>query len=712
MLCSFFKKRARKDGKQMKKRIMELINQSDYQPADAKGLAQRLNIYNAKDVQELFKSLASLETEGLIARNRKEKFNTVERLGFVKGKLDLKHAGYGFIIVEGDAKTPDVFIPRDKISDAMDNDYCLVRITKRSENNRFEGGIVTVMKRALEYVVGEYYQGAIFPKDDNQEILYKVKPQNRKGLIDHTIVKAKIIRYSPMRILDCLVMEVLGDVNTPGIEILEVVAAYGLETEFPETVKAEVKLIPDKVLKAEYQGRSDLREDIIFTIDGDDTKDIDDAVSLKLGTNGNYELGVHIADVSHYVKENTELDKNALSRGTSVYLADRVIPMLPRELSNGICSLNPNVDRLAISCIMEINQKGNVVAHKILSTVIKSRYQMTYESVNMIIANNQAKCNQYADIVPSILLMQKLAKLLYNLRTEKGSINFETIEPKLVFGSEGQVIDIVIKDRGISENIIEEFMLLANQTIANHFMKAKLPFIYRIHETPDADKLSALFKLAKEIGYQLKIPKTIEPKDLQELLAEVEGTTFEKVINMMMLRSMAKARYSEENLGHYGLAFTDYTHFTSPIRRYPDTMVHRLIRTYLFENKIDSQTIKHFQAVLPDVALQTSKAERMAMLCEREIMDMKKAEYMAPLQGQIFTGVVSTLTKFGMFIELPNTVEGLVHISSFTEAIDFNEEKMLYLGISSRKEYTIGMVVKVKLIGVDALKGRIDFELV
>ncbi|MFA5179668.1 MAG: ribonuclease R [Candidatus Izemoplasmatales bacterium] len=696
----------------MKKKIMELITKSDYQPVDAKGLALKLNINSAKDTQELFKSLATLETDGLIARNRKDKFNTVERLGFIKGKMDLKRAGYGFIIVEGDTKAPDVFIPRDKILDAMDNDLCLVRITKRSENNRFEGAIVTVLKRALEYVVGEYYQGAIFPKNDDKEILFKVKPQNRKGLLDHTIVKAKIIHYSPMRILDCLVMEIIGDANTPGIEILEAVATYGLETEFPEAVKAEVKLIPQQVIKEEYQGRTDLREEIIFTIDGDDTKDIDDAISLQLKANGNYELGVHIADVSHYVQEGTELDKNALRRGTSVYLADRVIPMLPRELSNGICSLNPQVDRLAISCIMEIDKNGNFISHKIIPSVIKSRYQMTYGKVNKIIAADLETSKQYADIVPKIMMMQQLAKILYRVRTEMGSINFETIEPKLVFGNEGQVIDIVIKDRGIAENIIEEFMLAANQTIANHFMKAKLPFIYRVHETPDAEKLATLFKFAKEIGYQLKIPKAIKPQDLQKLLTDVEGTTFEKVINMMMLRSMAKARYSEENFGHYGLAFADYTHFTSPIRRYPDTIVHRLIRTYLFENRIDGNTITHFQTILPDISLETSKAERTAMLCEREIMDMKKAEYMAPLQGHVFDGVVSTLTKFGMFVELPNTVEGLIHISSFSEAIDFNEEKMLYLGISSRKVYTIGMVVKVKLIGVDVLKGRIDFVLV
>jgi ribonuclease R len=694
----------------MKEKILAMIQAAEYQAADANGLASRLGIRSADDTKELDKALGELETEGVIARNKKDKFNTVERLGYVKGTLDLKRQGYGFLIVEGLEKTPDVFIPRDRVLDAMDKDRCLVKINQR-EGIKLEGEVVLILKRAMEFVVGEYFQGAIFPKDDNKEILYKVKPQNRKGLVDHTIVKAKIVKYSPMRILDCLVTEILGDVMAPGIEILEAIAQYGLETEFPDAVKAEVKKIPSSVLPEEYAGRTDFRSDVVFTIDGDDTKDIDDAISLVWKPNGNYELGVHIADVSHYVRENTELDRDALHRGTSVYLADRVIPMLPKELSNGICSLNPGVDRLAISCVMEINGAGKVAVYKILPSVIRSRYQMTYNKVNKIIAGDAEMKTRYPDLVAPILIMQKLAKVLYDVRSEKGSINFETIEPKLVFDDQNHVIDIVVKDRGISENIIEEFMLMANQTIAAHFMKAQLPFLYRIHETPDPDKLAALFKLAKEIGYQTKVPKAITPQNLQKLLADVENTTFEKVVNTMMLRSMAKARYSEQNLGHYGLAFTDYTHFTSPIRRYPDTTVHRLIRTYLFEHKTDAATIAKVRGLLPDIALSTSKAERTSMLCEREVMDMKKAEYMTPLQGQEFQGVVSTLTKFGMFVELPNTVEGLVHISTFPEAIDFNEEKMLFLGISSRKEYTIGMVLKVKLIGVDALKGRIDFVL-
>lgn len=696
---------------EMKERILQWIRQERYQPTDASGIAVAMRAVSAKEVQEVYKALGQLEEEGLIGRNRKDKFNTVERLGYVRGLLDLKRGGFGFLIVEGLEKTPDIFIPRDRIGDAMDGDVCLVRITKRTDYGKIEGEIVVVLRRHLEFVVGEYFQGAIFPKNEIRDVLFKVAPKNRKGLTDHVMVKAKIVRYSPTRILDCVVTEIIGDAMAPGIEILEAIAQYGLETEFPDEVLKAVAQIPDHVLSDEYREREDLRQALIFTIDGEDTKDIDDAIQLELLPNGNRLLGVHIADVSHYVKEGTALDQDALRRGTSVYLADRVIPMLPKELSNGICSLNPQVDRLTISCEMEIDAQGRVVNHRIFPSVIRSRYQMTYTNVNRILAGEDDIQQKYPDLVAPAMEMQKLAKILYDLRTAKGSINFDTVEPKLIMDPEGNVLDIQIKPRGIAEGIIEEFMLMANQTVAAHFMRANLPFLYRIHETPDVDKLAALFKMAKEVGCQVQIPKTIRPQDLQKLLTDVEGSTFEKVINMMMLRSMAKARYSPDNLGHYGLAFVDYTHFTSPIRRYPDTTVHRLIRTYLFEKRTDARTLEHFRTVLPDIALQTSQCERTAMLCEREVMDMKKAQYMTTKVGTVFDGVVSTLTKFGMFVELPNTVEGLVHISSFPEAVEFLEDKMIYLGISSRKEYTIGMVIKVRLIAADPLRGRIDFVL-
>jgi len=651
-----------------------------------------------------------MEKEGLIAKNKKNKYNLIERLGLLKGTLDLKQAGYGFIKLD-DTSHPDVFIPRNAVLDAMDNDYCLIRITKETAKDRFEGEILKVLKRSLDIIIGEYFQGAIFPKDNPQEIVFKVRKNKDLYLLDHTLVKARVIKFNKFQILECEVLEVLGNMSDPGIDIIEVIKRHNLNMEFPEDVKNEVASVPKTIENESRKNRRDLTKEIIFTIDGDDTKDIDDAISIhKLPTN-NYLLGVHIADVSYYVKPGSPLDKEAFDRGTSVYLADRVIPMLPRELSNGICSLNPQVERFAISCEMEINHQGEVVFYDIFPSIIQSRHQMTYKNVNLMLAKDEAKSKEFEDILPTVFLMQELAEILSNVRTKMGSIDFDTIEPKIIFDEAGKVKDIVIRNRGISEKIIEEFMLAANQVIASHMMHLDLPFIYRIHENPDADKLALLFKLAKELGYLTSIPKKITHMDLQKLLAKVEDTKYEKVINMMMLRSMAKAKYSENNEGHYGLAFENYTHFTSPIRRYPDLIVHRYLRDYLFLKKLDVETLRKKEAELPDIAIQTSKTERNAMISEREVMDMKKAEYMEPLINQVFEGVVASLTRFGMFVELPNTVEGLIHITSFPEAIEFNEEKMFYLGISTRTEYTIGMIIKVKCINVNKLLGRVDFVL-
>ncbi len=695
----------------MKTEIMNLIGAADYVAADLETLARILHKPAVQDVSALLKTLNELEDEGLIARNKRDRYNTVERLGLIKGAIDLKRQGYGFVKPEG-SDGPDVFIPRSAVLDAMDGDRCLIRIVRRSDDGRIEGAVLRILHRAMTHIVGEYFQGAVFPKNPIGEYLFKIKPQLRQGLVDHTVVKAEILRYSANKTLDCKVVEILGHPTDPGIEILEVIAEHGLNVEFPEAVKAETAKIPSVVLPGEYAHRTDLRAELIFTIDGDDTKDIDDAVSIVELPDGRYQLGVHIADVSHYVVEESALDAEAYQRGTSVYLADRVVPMLPRELSNGICSLNPGVDRLAMSCIMTIDTSGAVSDYEIRETVIRSRRQMTYSKMNKILARDPETTSSYPDIVPAAFPMERLAKILYAKRSAAGSIDFDTIEPKILFGADGSVEDIVIKNRGISEGIIEEFMLIANETVAGHFEKLKLPGLFRVHDQPDPEKLLTLFTLAKELGYQKKIPKKITPMDLQALLSDVDGTKYDKVINMLMLRSMAKAIYSETNDGHYGLAFDNYTHFTSPIRRYPDTMVHRLLRTYLFQGRTDRKTIAHFEAILPDIAEATSKSERVAMVCEREVMDMKKAEFMVPHIGEIFEAVISTLTRFGMFVELPNTVEGLVHISSFKEAIDFREDKMMYLGISSRKEYTIGMVVKVKLLGANPLKGQVDFELV
>lgn len=694
----------------MREKILVTMNQKKYRSSDSFELSKLLKVSSKEEYNTFSKDLDALYKDGTISKNKNNKYNLSEKFGFQKGTLDLKQAGYGFIKLDEEGK-PDVFIPRNATTDAMRGDYCLIKVTKENGKDRYEGEIIRVLKRSFEVIMGEYYQGAVFPKNNPQDIVFKVKKDKSMKLTDHTLVKARVIKYSKNQILDVVIEEIYGDISAPGMDIMEVIARNNIVMEFPQEVLEEVSSIRSTIENEPKTGRRDLRAELIVTIDGDDTKDIDDAISIKRINNKEFLLGVHIADVSYYVKKDNPLDKEAFSRGTSVYLADRVVPMLPRELSNGICSLNPGVDRFAISCEMRINSFGEVLEYEIFPSIIKSRHQMTYKNVNAIIDGNQEVMDKYPDLIESVGIMKDLAKILHDIRTEMGSINFETIEPKILFGEHGEVKDIVIRDRGISENIIEEFMLVANQVIATHMFNLELPFIYRIHENPDPAKLSTLFLLAKELAYIAHVPDEITHQDLQKLLTKIEDTKYEKVINMLMLRSMAKAKYSEENVGHYGLAFENYTHFTSPIRRYPDLIVHRYIRDYLFLNKVDKRSIQEKKLELPEIAIQSSKQERTATLAEREVMDMKKAEYMEPFIGDVFEGVVSTLTRFGMFVELPNTVEGLVHISTFPEAIEFIEEKMIYLGISSRIEYTIGKVVKVKCTSVSKLLGRVDFAL-
>ncbi|NLZ61645.1 MAG: ribonuclease R, partial [Acholeplasmataceae bacterium] len=593
--------------------------------------------------------------------------------------------------------------------DAFPGDTVLVRINRSSAFERSEGEVVKVQKRALETVVGEYYQGAIFPKNGAQNVFFKVV-EKPKELVDYAIVTAKITRYRRQNIADCAITEIIGHRDDPGIEIIEVLKRLQIPDTFPEAVIQYLDLVPSEVRPFEYEGRRDLRDELIFTIDGDDTKDIDDAISLVKLPRGTYRLGVHIADVSHYVTEGSPLDLEAFSRGTSVYLADKVVPMLPRKLANGICSLNPGVDRLTLSCVMEINGSAEVINYELFPSLIRSRRQLTYGECNKILAGETSEAITDPKIIENLVLMAELAQILRDVRIKIGSIDFETIEPKISFDTEGNVTDIIIRERGVSERLIEEFMLVANQVVASDIHFREYPFIYRVHEKPDPEKLASLFQFAKEQGIVSDVPKRPTHRHLQELLHDVEGSEYDKVFNTLMLRSMAKAKYSELNLGHYGLAFSHYTHFTSPIRRYPDLMVHRMLRAYLF-NEPTLKMLDHFLEVLPQAAIQSSVTERRAMLAEREVEEMKKAEYMENHVNEVFEGVVSGLTRFGMFVELPNTVEGLVHISTFPEAIDFNEKQMIYLGISSRIVYNIGKKVRVRLVKADRWRGKIDFVL-
>jgi ribonuclease R len=692
----------------MKKEIYNLIKKSPYKERSLKNLAKSLHLISKSDFQELTRSLDQLTKENKIYRDKSGKYNIKQQKeDLLRGKLDLKANGYGFIIVE-DSEMPDIYIAKSNINTAMDGDLCLVEITNKKTKEKIEGKIVEVIERKIAYVVGEYYNGQIFPKDHHDDFSFKLIREDQKHVQNHQLIKAKIINYKHPFFKNCELIEVIGHIEDEGIETLEVIHKYNLINQFsPEEILA-AKNTNSEVMEEELKGRVDLRKETIFTIDSESTKDIDDAVSIKK-KNDNYVLGVHIADVSHYIKEDSVLDKAAFNRGTSVYLADSVIPMLPRELSNGICSLNPQVDRLTLSCEMEITKAGEVVKYKIFPSVIKSKYKMTYTNINKMLDGDQEVIQEFNDIYNDVLLMHELQMILFDIREAMGSIDFETLEPKLIFDESGKLDDIVIRDRQNGERLIEEFMLVANQVVATHIFNMNLPFIYRIHELPNAEKLEHVFEFVKKLGYD-GLEGDYSQENLQHLLKEVENTTYDKVVTTLLLRSMSKARYSRENKGHYGLAFDNYTHFTSPIRRYPDLIVHRNLRKYLFNNDkfYNQDTI----VKLDEIAKQTSETERVAMNAEREILDIKKAEYMEKHINEEYVGVISSVLKFGMFVELPNTIEGLVHVSTLDDYYAYDENNLTLKAESSDKVYHIGQEVKVKVTKVNRLLGKIDFVIV
>lgn len=689
----------------MKKEVYNNLKKSSYKDRTLIAIASNLHLSTKKDFQELTRTLDTLIKEKRVYKDKSGHYNIMDdKEVIVKGRLDLKAQGYGFIIVE-DIEMPDIYIARSNINTAMDNDLCLVKIINIKSESRIEGVIEKVLERNLAIIVGEYYNGQVFPKDFHDDIALKLVKEDLKKVKNHQLIKVKIINYKHRYFKDCELLEVIGNVDDEGIEILEVVHKYNLINKFSSEEEAFAASVNQEVQPDELKGRKDLRQETIFTIDSESTKDIDDAVSIKK-IKDNYLLGVHIADVSYYIKEDSILDKAAFNRGTSVYLADSVIPMLPKALSNGICSLNPRVDRLTLSCEMEITPKGEVVNYSIYPSVINSKYKMTYTNINKILSGDQDIIDEYSDIYQDILHMQNLQNILNVIREKMGSIDFETLEPKLIFDDNGKLSDIVTRERETAERMIEEFMLVANQVVATHIFNMKLPFIYRIHELPNSEKLEHVFEFVKRLGYD-HYEGDYSQENLQSLLKAVENTTFEKVVNTLLLRSMSKARYTRENKGHYGLAFDNYTHFTSPIRRYPDLIVHRNLRKYLFHN--NKQYNEDTLQKLDEIAKQSSDTEKTAMNAEREVLDIKKAEYMEKHINEEFEGVISSVLKFGLFVELPNTVEGMVHISNFKEKMEFDEQNLLLSSTESDLKYQIGQVVKVKVTKVNRLLGRIDF---
>ncbi|MCC9717329.1 ribonuclease R, partial [Streptococcus agalactiae] len=686
-------------------------------------LAAALDMAGAKAFPKLIKTISNLESHrqlrfddnGSLSLQKKE---AKKKEITVRGLFRANKAGFGFLSIDQDED--DMFIGKNDIAYAIDGDTVEAVVKKpadRLNGTAAEARVVNIVERSLKTLVGKFvldderpkYAGYI--KSKNQKINQKIYIRKEPVVLDGTeIIKVDIDKY-PTRGHDYFVAsvrDIVGHQGDVGIDVLEVLESMDIVSEFPEDVIAEANAIPDAPTEKDLIGRVDLRQEVTFTIDGADAKDLDDAVHIKLLDNGHFELGVHIADVSYYVTEGSALNREALSRGTSVYVTDRVVPMLPERLSNGICSLNPNLDRLTQSCIMEIDQNGRVVNHQITQSVINTTYRMTYTAVNDIIAGDEEICSEYESIVSSVQHMVTLHHTLEAMRTRRGALNFDTSEAKIMVNDKGMPVDIVIRNRGIAERMIESFMLAANETVAEHYARLKLPFIYRIHEEPKAEKLQKFIDYASVFGVQIQGTATkITQSALQDFMKKVQGQPGSEVLSMMLLRSMQQARYSEHNHGHYGLAAEYYTHFTSPIRRYPDLLVHRMIRDY--DDKAMDKA-DHFANLIPEIATQTSSLERRAIDAERIVEAMKKAEYMEEYVGEEFEGVVASVVKFGMFVELPNTIEGLIHVTTLPEYYHFNERTLTLQGEKSGKVFRVGQQIKVKLIRSDKETGDIDFD--
>lgn len=701
----------------MKEEILSYLREKKEASMDE--LAQGLGKEKAKDFRNLVKTISEMERKRQLAFSdagkiqlRKEK-----QMLTLKGIFHAHKNGFGFVTLN--EEEDDLFIGRNDVNYAIDGDTVEVAITKvadRSKGTSAEAKVIDVLEHSLKTAVGQLildeekpkYAGYIRSK--NQKISQPIYIKKPALILDGTeILKVEIDKY-PTKKHDFFVanvLDVVGHKDDPGIDVLEVLESMDIVSEFPERVLKEASTIPEALSEKDFEGRLDLRNEITFTIDGADAKDLDDAVHIKKLENGHFELGVHIADVSYYVKEGSELDKEALNRATSVYVIDRVVPMLPERLSNGICSLNPNVDRLTQSAIMEIDQKGQVVKHTITQTIIKTTFRMTYSDVNDMIVGDEEKRAAFKVILPSVEAMVELHTILERMRYKRGALNFDTKEAKILVNKTGRPVDIVLRQRGLAERMIESFMLVANETVAEHFATLNLPFIYRIHEEPKAEKVQKFIDYASTFGVRVYgTANSMSQSALQDIMKAVHGQPYEEVLSMMLLRSMQQARYSEHNHGHYGLAAEFYTHFTSPIRRYPDLLVHRMVRDYGRSKKI----AEHFEQVIPDIASQSSSRERRAIEAEREVEAMKKAEFMEEFVGEEFDGIVSSVVKFGLFVELPNTVEGLIHVTNLPEFFHYNERNLTLQGEKSGVVFRVGQQIHIKLVRADKATGEIDFE--
>ncbi|PAO68791.1 MULTISPECIES: ribonuclease R [Bacillus] len=700
-------------------KLLSFMKEEAYKPLTVQELEEMLKITEAEEFKELVKALVALEEKGLIVRTRSDRYGIPEKMNLIKGKISAHAKGFAFLLPE-DTSLSDVFIPPNELNTAMNGDIVMVRLNSQSSGSRQEGTVIRILERAIQRVVGTYTEtrnfGFVIPDDKKITSDIFIPKNGKNGAAEGHKVVVKLTSYPEGRMnAEGEIETILGHKNDPGIDILSVIHKHGLPGEFPADAMEQASSTPDTIDEKDLKDRRDLRDQVIVTIDGADAKDLDDAVTVTKLDDGSFKLGVHIADVSHYVTENSPIDKEALERGTSVYLVDRVIPMIPHRLSNGICSLNPKVDRLTLSCEMTINSQGQVTEHEIFQSVIKTTERMTYSDVNKILVDDDEELKQkYEPLVPMFKDMERLAQILRDKRMDRGAVDFDFKEAKVLVDDEGAVKDVVIRERSVAEKLIEEFMLVANETVAEHFHWMNVPFIYRIHEEPNAEKLQKFLEFVTTFGYVVKgTAGNIHPRALQSILDAVRDRPEETVISTVMLRSMKQAKYDPQSLGHFGLSTEFYTHFTSPIRRYPDLIVHRLIRTYLINGKVDEATQEKWAERLPDIAEHTSSMERRAVDAERETDDLKKAEYMLDKIGEEFDGMISSVTNFGMFVELPNTIEGLVHVSFMTDDYyRFDEQHFAMIGERTGNVFRIGDEITVKVVDVNKDERNIDFEIV
>ena len=696
----------------MKDRILDLLK-NVHEAKEAMEINDMLGLKTADEYREVCDSLEELVNEYLIYKTKKNKYILLKNCPALKiGKLSVNKKGFGFLLLD---KEDDLYISAENFNGAIDDDVVLCEVF--TSGVRKEAKVLRVVKRELENLVGEvYYENEVpFIKldDSNKNIIIELVGDKTKDIVEGHKVLVKTVKQVNTKKYLAEIVKIIGHKNDPGTDILSIAYKHGIYEDFGEEVEAELENIPNEVDSKELKGRKDLTNLMIFTIDGDDTKDIDDAISLDILKNGNYELGVHIADVSNYVRENTALGDAAYERGTSSYLADTVIPMLPHKLSNGICSLNEGVVRLTMSCVMEIDHKGKVVNYDIFPSFIKSSKKMTYKKVNDIIIRNVVD-PLYEPFVETLNKMNELHKILRKEKTDRGYIDFEIDEAKVIQDENGKAIDIKRREREEGEMLIEDFMIVANETVANHIYQMDLPFIYRVHEDPKPEKIDEFMNLVKILGYKLNgISSGFTPKTMQKILNQLKDKKEFEILSTLLLRSMRKAEYSRDNVGHFGLSSKAYTHFTSPIRRYPDLEVHRLLKKYLVDNDMSMTTIQTLENSLVEIAAHSSERERAAVDAEREVLDMKMAEYMEDHIGEEYDGVISTITNFGFFVALPNLIEGLVHVQTLKgDYYSYIPDLLSMIGKSTKKSYRLGDKVRVKCISASKENSMIDFELV